>query len=179
MNPSRSECRVTSLRWNCVRRYAGLLGVMLGLVAGPAWAETRSYVEMGVYGGILVTQNDDWAGGTVGLYGMGPVSRYVSVGGELVGLSQDYEEERFLGFRFGFPVRFALSTGPARPYVLGLLFVESPGETTVGGGVGVGYLSELGSDRLLLDMQVRGMSRFSTLFPQLTLSATLGLAVVF
>ena len=31
---------------------------------------------------------------------------------------------------------------------------------------------------LLLDLQVRGMSRFSTLFPQLTLSATLGVAVV-
>jgi len=42
----------------------------------------------------------------------------------------------------------------------------------------VGYLSELGSDHILLDMQVRGMSRFSTLFPQLTLSATLGVAAV-
>ena len=178
MNPSRSECRVTSPRWNSVRRYAGMLGLLLGLVAGPAWAEARSYVEMGVYGGMLVTQNERWEGATVGLYGMGRVSRYVSMGGELVALSQDYEAERFLGFRFGFPVRVALTTGPARPYVLGLLFAESPGETTVGGGVGVGYLSELGSDRLLLDLQVRGMSRFSTLFPQLTLSATLGVAVV-
>jgi hypothetical protein len=136
-------------------------------------------MEMGIYGGMLVTQNDRWEGATVGLYGMGRVSRYVSMGGELVGLSQDYEEERFLGVRFGFPVRVTLSTGAARPYVLGVLFAESPGETTLGGGVGVGYLSELGSDQILLDMQVRGMSRFSTLFPQLTLSATLGVAAVF
>jgi len=179
MNPSLCECRVTSLRWNSVRRYAGVLGLMLGLVGGPAWAEVRSYMEMGIYGGMLVTQNDRWEGATVGLYGMGRVSRYVSMGGELVGLSQDYEAERFLGVRFGFPVRVALSTGSARPYVLGVLFAESPGETTLGGGVGVGYLSELGSDHILLDMQVRGMSRFSTLFPQLTLSATLGVAAVF
>jgi hypothetical protein len=173
------EYRDVSLRWSSVRRHARVLGLLLGLLAGPAWAESRSYVEMGFYGGLLVTQNEDWAGGTLGLYGMWPVSRHVSFGGELVGLSQDYEEERFLGFRFGFPVRWTLSTGPVRPYVLGVLFVESPGETSVGGGVGVGYLNELGSDRLLLDLQVRGMSRFDVLFPQLTLSATLGLAAVF
>jgi hypothetical protein len=45
--------------------------------------------------------------------------------------------------------------------------------------VGVGYLNELGSDRLLLDLQVRGMSRFDVLFPQLTLSATLGMSADF
>ncbi|HEX8705037.1 MAG TPA: hypothetical protein VF815_39760 [Myxococcaceae bacterium] len=152
---------------------------MLGLVVGPAWSETRSNVEMGFYGGLLVTQNDDWAGATAGLYGMWPLSRHVSLGGELVGLSQDYEKDRFMGVRFGFPLRWTLSTGPTRPYVLGVLFVESPGETALGGGAGLGYLSELGSDRILLDLQVRGMSRFSTLFPQLTLSATLGVAAVF
>jgi hypothetical protein len=179
MTQAPSEYRVASLPRIFLRRHARVLGLVLGLMAGTAWAESRSYVEMGFYGGLLVTQNDRWEGATAGLYGMWPLSRHVSIGGELVGLSQDYEEERFLGFRFGFPVRWALSTGPTRPYVLGLLFVESPGETTVGGGVGVGYLSELGSDRLLLDLQVRGMSRFSTLFPQLTVSATLGVAVVF
>src|SRR3712207_3863611 len=100
--------RVASLRWTSVRRHAWLLGLLLGVLAAPAWAETRSYVEMGFYGGLLVTQNDRWEGATAGLYGMWPVSRHVSVGGELVGLSQDYEEERFLGFRFGFPVRWAL-----------------------------------------------------------------------
>jgi hypothetical protein len=173
------EYRVSSFLRNSLRRHARVLGVVLGLMAGTAWAETRSYVEMGFYGGLLVTQRDDWAGATGGLYGMGPVTRHFSVGGELVGLYQDYEAERFLGFRFGFPMRWTLSTGPARPYVLAVLFVESPGETSVGGGVGVGYLSELGSDYLLLDLQVRGMSRFDFLFPQLTLSATLGVAAVF
>jgi hypothetical protein len=179
MTQALSEYRVASHRSNTLRCYARVLGLLLGLLAAPAWAESRSYVEMGFYGGLLVTQNDKWEGATAGLYGMWPVSRHVSVGGELVGLSQDYEEERFLGFRFGFPVRWALSTGSTRPYVLGVLFAESPGETTLGGGVGLGCLNELGSDRLLLDLQVRGMSRFSTLFPQLTLSATLGVAVVF
>jgi hypothetical protein len=156
-----------------------VLGLLLGLMGGTAWAETRSYVEMGFYGGLLVTQNEDWAGATGGLYGMWPVSRHVSVGGELAGLYQDYEAEQFLGFRFGFPLRWTFSTAPARPYALAILFVEAPGEPIVGGGLGLGYLSELGSDRILLDLQIRGMSRFSVLFPQLTLSATLGVAAVF
>jgi hypothetical protein len=153
--------------------------MVLGLMAGTAWAQGRIEAEMGVSGGLLVTEHEDWAGATGGLYLMGPVSRYVSMGGELMALYQDYPAERFLGFRLGWLTRWAFTTGSTRPYALAVLFAESPGSPSVGGGLGLGYLSELGSDWLLLDLQVRGMSRFSVFFPRLTLSATLGVAVAF
>ena len=173
-----SEYRVASLRWNAVRRHFRGLGLVLGLMVGPAWAEERSYAELGLSGGLLVTQNEDWGGATLGLSLLGPIARHWSFGGELMALHQDYPADRFLGFRFGVLVRRAFSTRSTRPYALAVFFFEAPGETTVGGGLGLGYLTELGSDRFLLDLQVRGMSRFSLLFPRLTLSATLGVAVV-
>jgi hypothetical protein len=152
---------------------------MLGLLGGTAWADGGTRVELGLAGGLLVTQNEDWAGATAGLYVMGPASRQLSFGGELMALRQDYRADRFLGFRFGVLTRWSFSPRTSRPYALGVLFVESPGSPSVGGGLGLGYLTELGSEQFLLDLQVRGMSRFSVLFPRLTLSATLGVAAAF